>query len=173
MSDLERLVSLCPPPAVVDRAVLGRGVGPAIPASHLDLLNAYGTGCFDEFLWIYGAGVENKHLDIHSRTHGMRKILRRNTADGIREVLRLYGVDASELIQWGGTDNADSLMWIPVGDPVGWPTLIIESGQLGFTVSPRSSTGVLLDLLTGVLRTDVFPFDFPSENPSFSTDFIP
>ncbi|MBE1581088.1 hypothetical protein ACFORH_25065 [Amycolatopsis roodepoortensis] len=173
MSDLDQLVSLCPPPAVVDRAGTGRGVGSAIPAGHLDLLNAYGTGCFDEFLWIYGVGVENKYLDIHSCTHEMRKILRQKTADEIREVLRSYGVDSSELIQWGGTDNADSLMWIPVGDPAGWPTLIIESGQLDFTVSPRSSTGVLLDLLTGALRTKVFPFDFPSENPSFSTDFIP
>jgi hypothetical protein len=71
------------------------------------------------------------------------------------------------LIQWGGTDNADSLFWIPAGEPDRWSTLIVEAGQLSHLVVPGTVPDLLLGLLTGTLECPVFPEDFPSPSPEF------
>ncbi|MGW7405287.1 hypothetical protein ACWGI9_16375 [Streptomyces sp. NPDC054833] len=68
------------------------------------------------------------------------------------------------------TDKADLLAWIARGDPDNWPTVIIQAGQLGAVVSPRSSTSTVLQLLTGSLRVPFFPGDFPSEQPEFTVN---
>ncbi|GAB2929727.1 hypothetical protein [Streptomyces mayteni] len=168
--DLPDLTTLCPPPATPVRPVLSgeQTVRPTIPESHRALVDTYGVGCFDEFLWIYGLGAENPHQDIVAATDSMRAILRGMRIAEIREALRVYGLGPDELVQWGGTDNGDALLWVPVGDPGAWPTLIIETGQLDFALLEGSSTRIILDLLTGALRVRCFPEDFPSDEPEFS-----
>ncbi|MDT0321151.1 hypothetical protein [Streptomyces millisiae] len=171
-SDLRELIALCPPPSDPARpkGPDGPAVEPAVPDSHRTLVHTYGVGCFDEFLWIYGVGAENPHLDIGAATDAMRAILREKGISGIREMLGAHGLGPDDLVQWGGTDNGDALLWVPVGDPEAWPTLVIEAGQLDFALVERSSTGLVLDLLTGARRLRIFPEDFPSGEPEFSTN---
>ncbi|WP_052848364.1 hypothetical protein [Streptomyces avicenniae] len=169
---LRALLALCPPPAAPRRPV-GSGEAAtryAVPDSHRELVDAYGVGCFDEFLWIYGAGAENPYLDIAAATDSMGSLLRDKEIPAIRKILRPYGLAPEQLVQWGGTDNGDSLFWLPAGPPDVWPTLIIEAGQLDSVLVERDSTGLVLDLLTGALRVRIFPYDFPSEQPDFSSN---
>jgi hypothetical protein len=170
--DLLKLTELCPPPADPGPSHSERGVRTPrqIPESHYDLVRTYGTGCFDDFLWIFAMGADNANLDIESSTGVMQSILRAKGAPDLREVLARYGVKPQDMIQWGSTDNGDSLLWIPAGEPENWPTIVIQAGQLAFVSSPRSSTGVVLDILTGELNIGFFPDDFPSDHPEFSTN---
>ncbi|GGN83686.1 hypothetical protein GCM10011579_072730 [Streptomyces albiflavescens] len=172
VEDLPNLTELCPPPSNPVPSLSGRTerVSRTIPADHYDLTRVYGTGCFDEFLWIFAAGADNPNLDIDTSTDAMQSILRGKDVPTLREILTRHRTVPEELIQWGVTDNGDSLLWIPVGDPGAWSTVIIQAGQLDFVISPRSSTGVVLDLLTGALRVRFFPEDFPSGHPEFSTN---
>jgi hypothetical protein len=167
---LQRLISLCRPPQDPASSKHSRPHQAArtIPPSHDDLTQVYGTGCFDEFLWIFADGADNGNLDIGACTDEMQSILRSKEASALRASVATYDVTLENLVQWGVTDNADTLMWIPAGDPANWPTIIIQAGQLDFTISDRSSTGVVLSLLTGELHIPFFPADFPSRHPEFS-----
>ncbi|MFF0298602.1 hypothetical protein ACFYST_34230 [Kitasatospora sp. NPDC004614] len=172
MGDLEVLMAICPPPRTHSPTVGSRSddFAPTIPSSHRELIETYGVGCFDEFIWIFGEGIENPHLDISTKTRAMGSILRTKECTDLRAGLNDYSVDPGDLVQWGASDNGDSLMWLPVGEPARWPTVIIEAGQLSFAFSTRSSAGVLVDLLTGALRPSFFPEDFPSDRPMFSAN---
>ncbi|PIB09021.1 hypothetical protein B1C81_12260 [Streptomyces sp. HG99] len=168
--DLLRLTALCPPPmeSGKSRSDPSEQTVRNIPGSHHNLVRTYGTGCFDEFLWIFATGADNVNLDIDAATSTTQSTLGLKDAPTLREALSRHHTTPEDLIQWGVTDNGDSLLWIPDGDPAGWPTAVIQAGQLDFAISPRSSTGVVLDLLTGALRLRFFPDDFPSSHPEFS-----
>jgi hypothetical protein len=147
-----------------------QGVPGPLPADHRELTRTYGTGCFDEFLWIFADGAANARLDIRHQTEQLRSTLHGKPLDALRGVLNEQGACPGDLIQWGVTDNADVLAWIAVGEPDDWPTVIIQAGQLGAVVSREGSIATLLRLLTGSLRVPFFPEDFPSERPEFSVD---
>ncbi|WP_258563412.1 hypothetical protein [Streptomyces phytophilus] len=59
---------------------------------------------------------------------------------------------------------------MPAGAPEAWPTIAVAAGQFDFVVLERSSTGIVLDVLTGAVRTGFLPGDFPSGRPEFSVD---
>lgn len=171
---LSRLKELCPPPPrpeglSVPQPVPGKP-GPSVPDGHRALTHAYGTGCFDEFLWIFAEGATNGHLDIAEQTERMRSFLRGRALPGLGQALDQYRAEPDDLIQWGVTDNADLLAWIPVGDPGHWPTVIVQAGMLGAVVTVGSTADTLFRLLTGALSVPFFPDDFPSERPSFSAN---
>lgn len=164
------LTSLCPPPADSSPSGVGRSdpMNVGIPDGHRELVLTYGVGCFDEFLWIFSVDAENENLNIGSRTAVARDMLHGKEITALREALAEYQSAPEDLIQWGVTDSGDSLLWVPVGDSEGWPTVVLQAGQLDFAISPRSSTGLILDLLSGVFRVKFFPEDFPSPHPEFS-----
>ncbi|GGS59969.1 hypothetical protein GCM10010270_33370 [Streptomyces violaceus] len=170
--DLRHLATWCPPPphpASVRREALAH---PAqiTPASHRELIQTYGVGCFGEFVWVFADGAPNSNLDITDSTYQLRSILREKTPNHLSRVLEEHRSTSDHLVQWGVTDNADVLAWIAVGEPERWPTVIIQAGQLDAVVSPVSSTATVLHLLTGSLHIPFFPSDFPSERPEFSAN---
>ncbi|MFD6189706.1 hypothetical protein [Streptomyces sp. NPDC060275] len=165
---LPLLKSLCPPPTHPE---VGRATrSSTIPASHNDLIETYGTGCFDEFIWIFAVDATSAQLDITERTRELRNILRSKELTAVRHDLGDNGFHVNDLVQWGVTDNADVLAWITRGKPEEWPTSIIQAGQLRAVVSPRSSTATILDLLTGSTVVPFFPPDFPGDQPEFATN---
>ncbi|NGO48280.1 Tim17/Tim22/Tim23/Pmp24 domain-containing protein [Streptomyces ureilyticus] len=170
--ELLNLTVLCLPPSNLgpSRRERPERTVRRIPGNHDDLIAAYGTGCFDEFLWIFANGAKNANLDISENTRTMQSILRGKEVPVLCEALSRHHASPEELIQWGITDNGDSMLWLPVGDAESWPTVVIQAGQLDFVISEKSSTGVVLGLLAGALRISFFPDDFPSDHPEFSSD---
>ncbi|MFJ6689623.1 hypothetical protein [Streptomyces sp. NPDC091294] len=162
------LTTLCPPPA---HPALSRATeGITIPTSHNALIRTYGTGCFDEFVWIFAENAQSVQVDITERTRELRTILRSKEMITIRHDLGDHQLQVDDLVQWGVTDNADVLAWITRGEPEEWPTAIIQAGQLRSVVSPRSSTATILDLLTRSTVVPFFPPDFPGDQPEFLTN---
>jgi hypothetical protein len=167
MKDLELLMAACPPP---DRV---RSSGPGeklvgtdrIPLDHRRLIGAYGVGCFDDFLWIYEEGAVNPFLDINLRTESARSGLSAPARGDFGDFLSSLSVTVDDLIQWGGTDNGDMLLWVPVGAT--WPVLAVGHRPLQYLMLPISSTRFIHDLLTRKLVTSIFPPDFPSDEVSF------
>lgn len=70
--------------------------------------------------------------------------------------LAALGLLPRHLVQWGATDNGDWLLWVPVGRLDAWPTIILEVRQRDLLLVPKTSTSVILDLLTGELTTRYF-----------------
>ncbi|MEV0537314.1 hypothetical protein [Kitasatospora sp. NPDC050463] len=168
MNELPSLTALCPPSAEKVELAPAARAGFEIPPSHGALTDTYGPGCFDEFLWVHAVGSTRPGSDLVRQTKEARQLLRDYPQSGLQDLLAEHGLTTDDLVQWAVTDNADMLFWLPVGDPDDWPTLAAQAGWLRFARLPLSSTGVLLALLSGVLRLDLFPDDFPSERPEFS-----
>jgi hypothetical protein len=168
MPELDSLRQLCAPPAAPVGPTTSLG-GPRrrMPEAHRELLATYGVGSFDDFLWLYGDGVDNPHLDIWARSESLRSVLHEKPVPEVKETLSPYGLAVRDLVQWGGTDNGDALLWIPVGEPDTWPTLFLEVRQRSLLVAHKTSTSILLELLSGKLQTPIFPDDFPSSRPQF------
>ncbi|WP_430785076.1 hypothetical protein [Actinoplanes sp. G11-F43] len=169
MDDLESLVSLCPPPVAGAKchASIDEQRG-GVPEDHRRLISTYGAGCFDEFLWIYGDVDSNPNLDIRTRAAAARSDLATYGGRHFQARLDGLGISVEDLSKWGATDNGDWLLWVTTGSPDSWSTLILEVRQRDLLLVPRTSTRVILDLLTGGLVTSIFPDDFPSRQPSFS-----
>ncbi|WP_406204353.1 hypothetical protein OH807_28615 [Kitasatospora sp. NBC_01560] len=168
MNELQRLTALCPPSEQRVEVVPAAGAGFEIPPSHRALIDAYGPGCFDEFLWVYAVGSTRPGSDLVRQTEETRQLLRDYPEPTLPALLAEHGLTTDDLVQWAVTDNADLVFWLPVGDPEDWPTLVVEAGRLSYAQLPLSSTGVLLALLSGEVRLNLFPDDFPSERPEFS-----
>ncbi|MET9402414.1 hypothetical protein [Kitasatospora sp. NPDC002965] len=170
MHELQSLLALCPPPGQkVAVAATGRAAF-EIPRSHRALIDAYGPGCFDEFLWVFAEGSARPGSDIVRQTEEARQLLRDYPEPDLPALLAEHGLTTDDLVQWAVTDNADLLFWLPVGEPDDWPTLVVQAGRLRFAQLPLSSPGVLLALLSGTVRLALFPDDFPSERPEFSVN---
>ncbi|MEU1182322.1 hypothetical protein ABZ464_32725 [Streptomyces sp. NPDC005820] len=173
MSALDELIRLCPAPSTRHgRPGTSAGAGPGGPAELLPpgytaLLEVYGPGCFNDFFWIYEDGCPNPWLDIRARSRKTSEILAGKQIPEIRSTLTEFDSDPSRLIQWGVTDNADSVFWIPVGAPDEWPTIIVEAGQLSFQLLQQPSPDIVLGLLDGTLRCPFFPPEFRSNGPVF------
>ncbi|MEU6234428.1 hypothetical protein [Kitasatospora sp. NPDC047058] len=170
MDELQGLAALCPPPKRGAEVGSTGPAGFAVPSSHRALIDAYGPGCFDEFLWVYAEGSARPGLDLVERTRETRRLLRDYPEPTLPALLAGDGLTTDDLVQWAVTDNADMLFWLPVGEPDDWPTLAVQAGRLRFARLPMRSTGVLLALLSGAVRLDLFPDDFPSERPEFSVN---
>jgi hypothetical protein len=98
----------------------------------------------------------------------MRQILLPKKNPAFHKVLEEYGGSAGEIVQWAGTDNADSLLWITGGEPDQWPTLAVEAGAVSFFVITKNATTILSELMDGSLRIEFMPDDFPSAGAGFS-----
>lgn len=169
MSVLISLTRLCPPPtpqARPPRSAPGKG-GVVIPPSHEAMLELYGPGCFNDFLWIYENSRPDIWPNIGARSRESSEILSGKEIPDIRSVMGRVGAAPADLIQWGSTDNADSFFWIPAGPADGWPTLIIEAGQLEFMVIEAPSPAVVLGLLEGTFDCPFFPVEFKESEVIF------
>ncbi|MER5483295.1 hypothetical protein ABT024_08755 [Streptomyces sp. NPDC002812] len=133
------------------------------------MLNAYGPGSFNDFLWIYGNSNPEIWPNIEVRTRASSAMFTENNPSGIRSALTRFDISPVELIEWGATDNADCLFWIPAGRADTWPTLIIEAGQLDFMVVEEPSPEVVLSFLEGRLECPFFPAEFIDRAPDFES----
>ncbi|WP_189941924.1 hypothetical protein [Streptomyces aurantiogriseus] len=131
------------------------------------MLELYGPGCFNDFLWINEDGGPTAWLDIQACSREASEMLSRKKITDIRSVLAGFGAVPADVIQWGSTDNADSLFWIPAGAPDKWPTLIVEAGQLRLQLIEKPSPEVVLGLLDGTLHCPFFPPEFREPVPTF------
>ncbi|MFJ8868112.1 hypothetical protein ACIRD6_20400 [Streptomyces sp. NPDC102473] len=131
------------------------------------MLEIYGPGCFNDFLWIYENSRPDIWPNVKARSRESSEILAGKEILQISSVLGRFGVTPDDLIQWGSTDNADSLFWIPVGQVDHWPTLIVEAGQLDFVVIEEQSPDIVLSLLEGALDCPFFPAEYGDCGPSF------
>lgn len=140
-----------------------RILGLALPRDYKRLIAAYGTGSFDDFLWVLNPFAGNRFLNLMGR-----KDMTLDAYESAWELIPeqrsfLAHLRAGDLLAWGITDNGDEMYWRTSGAPDGWPTVLYESRGPLYEVHELPVTGFLARLLTGELQTEVFPADFLEE----------
>jgi len=160
---LAQLVAAVPPPAEVvriDWSEVEDRLGFPLPADYHALMETYGEGSFDDFLWLLHPTSSNPNLNLIEELHAQREALALDP-DGV-------GPRPQELVHWASTYNGDSVYWkFDSERRLGSSVIVNESRGDAWPEYDLSATEWLLAVLTGRIRVPVFPDDFPSRRPSF------
>jgi hypothetical protein len=130
--------------------------------SYKQLIEAYGCGCFDGFIWVYSPRNANKYMDLVSSVLRDRQSLLQ-CADAAH--LTAKGTSPEALASWGITDNGDVLTW----DSAALHSKVVTysaRGPYSFAYD-GSVCEFLLDVLGRKVNVPHFPNDWPSDRHHF------
>ncbi len=167
MSDLDRLVELTPPQdtatSALDWAAVEAALELSLPDDYKALVQRYGSGAFDDFIWLLSPGA-SEHLDLLRQRQ-----VRLDALQALRDDGEPMPYDISALLPWAITDNGDVLYWVVNKELTAnqWPVTVNESRGPTWVEFDGAATQCLLSLLTGSFRLTIFPDDFPSTEPGF------
>lgn len=143
-------------------------MGFPLPGDFRSLIDMYGEGCFDHFLWLLHPTSENPNLNLVMQLRFQR--------ESLAGVDMPNGFSPEDLVPWAGTDNGDVCYWRLDSGPKRMPGRLVvvnEARGPAWKEYNKSATEWLLAVLTRRLRVPVFPIDFPSEKPSFNAYLRP
>jgi hypothetical protein len=170
MTDLELLAAL---PAIGETGMVVNDwdrveteLGTAFPSAFMRFLDVLGGAKFDDFLRVYRAGADNENVDLVTQTHRARRTMA-TTRPHIQELLTQRGTETSQLVSWGGTDNADMCFLIPHEDYRQWAVLTVIGRGREYDLFEGPVESYLLQVLRRDFVSDVFPDDFPDDAPSY------
>jgi hypothetical protein len=143
-------------------AKLGR-----LPDDYKNLLEIYGTGCIDKFIWIFNPAAKNPHLNLLSQIEKQITALRELNATGLEKVTYPMFPEPRGLLPFGITDNGDVLGWITRGKIQNWTVIVAEARSPRYVEADMEMTDFLALVLVGEIKVPFFPEDFPSANPGF------
>jgi len=139
-------------------------IGIEVPLELKKLIQTYGVGCFDQFLWLYTPVSENLHLNTRAKTELRHATLKEYWSGRTRKSFAIHP-DPEGLIVWGGTDNGDALCFKTVGE-VG--NVVVNQGSLHeWEDTHLPIPQFLRDVFARSYTCRLFPDDFPSRAPNF------
>jgi len=169
---LVQLTSFVPPPEDVRTEFDWIGVEQKLklplPIDYKRLVETYGPGSFDDFIWILLPMTSNQNLDLVRQKSARLDALRAVRTGG--EVVPFQvDPDHETLIPWAITDNGDVCYWVVDRNnfPEQWTVAVNEARGQRWHEYSGSATAWLLAILSKSLHVDFFPDDFPSNQPIF------
>lgn len=146
----------------VDWSVVEQNLRMRLPDDYKHLIESYGAGCFDDFLWLLHPTASNPYLNLGRQIQVRREALSEGQRPGEKP-----GPD--EVVPWAFTDNGDVCYWkiSGISDPDEWTVIVNESRGPEWDEFGGSTTEWLVAVLSGRYRVRVFPRDFPSSDPGF------
>jgi SMI1-KNR4 cell-wall len=165
---VEELAKLVPPPPIpveapIDWPRAEQSTGLRFPRDYRDLMDTYGVGCFDEFIWLLHPSLPDSYLELGRRMEVFREALRESQGTEPDQP------NPEELIPWAFTENGDVCYWIsvPRSEPDEWMVAVNESRGPAWDHFDKGAGNWLVSVLSGRRRLLIFPYDFPSQRPQF------
>ncbi|MBI1372114.1 MAG: hypothetical protein GC159_05055 [Phycisphaera sp.] len=168
----EDLLRLCTPPHAVgtpiDWIAVENELGIGLPRDYKQIIEAYGVGNFGEFLWLFAPSVSNPHVNLQAQVKQQLDVMRAVTADGYESVPYPIDSHTSGLLAFGMTDNGDALFWNTAAgeQPEAWP-IVVAGSRSGWSEYSTPLGTWLHDVLSGTIRVELFPDDWPGDTPKF------
>ncbi len=169
INDLKaRREAAAPPLPELTWTDIERRLGLRLPLDYKRLVETYGQGSFDGFLWVLQPSESNQNLDLLGQRRARLDALRALRDSG-EEVP--FGVEETggELVPWAISDNGDVCYWVlsASDDPDEWVVTVNEARGPRWETFDLSASEFLVTVLSGSLRVGFFPDDFPSDSPDF------
>jgi hypothetical protein len=172
-SPLDELISLVPPsgtPSVgFEWDAAEEVLGVRLPSDYKRLIETYGVGAFDGFLWILQPRAGNEHLDMLVQRTLRLDALRRLRSGG-EQIPYETERGREEILPWATTDNGDVCYWVmrPREEADSWTVTVNEGRGPEWIDYQGTATEFLTACLSRSVRIAVFPDDFPSALPRFA-----
>jgi hypothetical protein len=175
MAGLDDLINLVRPPdhipIQIDWGVVEAGLGTPLPADYKALIETYGPGTFDDFLTVFQPGTPFLTIELAFQARRSEQILNQLRDQG-REIIPF---PPGELLPAAGTDNGDTLYWIkrPTEESDAWTITGNEARNTIWPQFPGGLAAFLHAVLSRAIRFPIFPDDFPSPRPTFTSEEPP
>jgi hypothetical protein len=175
---MRRLKSHAPPPAdPVETGDPGRwpevekAMGTALPRDYKDLTTTYGSGRFDELLWLFnpfGPAGDGNLVDERDQVLA-------DYAESRRKFPEHYPLppwpEPGGLLPLGRSDNGNELYWVTKGEPEDWAVALFGARSPRSEVHDGGIVRFLADLVSGRLDTSLLPDDMLGREQHTFTKF--
>jgi SMI1-KNR4 cell-wall len=135
-----------------------------LPTDFKSFVTEYGTGSIDGFIWIFNPASRNPNLDLVQQISRQIEALRGSTSVGLTAFPQSGGI-----LPFGLTDNGDLLAWKVQGIPDSWGIVVVDSRAPSYEKFDRGFSDFLVGILRKKIVCTIFPDDFPSSSPKFSS----
>lgn len=170
LDELTEVIS--PPSAPVDAggswASVEANLGTSLPSDYKAYVEAYGTGCLDDFIWVFNAFSKNLNLNLLARCEASLRALKELQSRHASEVSYPLFPAAGGLLPWGATDNGDVLYWLTEGQPDEWSIVVNAARDPRTERYPTSMSIFLAKILKREIVSHILPDDFPGDEHSFA-----
>ena len=165
------LLQILPPPNISPRTHQWNQVETelhvCLPDDYKQLIETYGCGSINEFLWFLSPFVENEWLNLNKRFKFLKDahLLSKEVLPQYTPPYNFYDGETG-LFPWAFTDNGDVLYW-NFGATSG-EVVVINSRNWEYDAYQMDISDFLVLLLENKLESKIFPPDFVREENYFS-----
>jgi hypothetical protein len=174
---LDRLLSITPPPATPLEPGVPDGwpwveaeLGTALPEDFKRFTELYGSGKFDDFLYLLNPFAADPAGNLVAARDGMLAAYAETRAKFPDRLPLPPWPEPGGVLPLGRSDNGNELYWLTGGEPASWPVVAFAARSTRHEVHQCPVTEFLARLLSGDLETHVFPERF-MRRPSH--EFVP
>ncbi|MFD8483920.1 SMI1/KNR4 family protein [Kitasatospora sp. NPDC059673] len=170
-NSLDTLTQLLPRPTGIrpkDWESVCRQLGTGLPADYKALIDTYGGGCIDNYLWILEPGCANEFYDLFEAVEERAEANEDLWSGGERKPAELGHAD-TRIIPWASTDNGEFLYWLAESgqSPDQWTVMVNEARGPWWEHFDLTLTRFLAATLTGEIRSQILSDHFPSTPHDF------
>jgi hypothetical protein len=164
---LERLRSIAPPPAEPLEPGVPDGwprveaeLGTALPDDFKRFTELYGSGKFDDFLYLLNPFAADPAGNLIAARDTMLEAYAETRAKFPDRLPLPPWPEPGGLLPLGRSDNGNELYWLTGAEPAGWAVVAFAGRSTRHEIHPHPVTRFLALLLSGDLETQVFPERF-------------
>ncbi len=161
---LDRLREIVTPPAAPTETgdpdawpEVERHMGTPLPADYKAFTNAYGSGAFDSFLYLFNPFARGQGGNLLVERDRVLAAYRQTRARFPDRLALPPFPESGGVLPLGRTDNGDELYWVTEGDRDHWTVALLESRAAFQEVHPMPVTGFLAALAANQLTSRILP----------------
>lgn len=170
---VDRLTEIVTPPQSagieVDWEEVARAVGTPVPADYVELIERYGGGRFDEYLWLLEPDARS-YYDLTEKIDDREGDLE-DLWDGGEAKPPQLEVPGARAIAWASTDNGEYLYWLAEEgrEPEEWTVLVNEARGERWEHFEMGCAEFLFSSLTGDVRSELLWSRYPADPHKFES----
>lgn len=138
-----------------------------MPEDYKEFIRVYGTGAIDNFAWVFNPFSVLETLNLSRQLHVVRDIYTELYSEFQEPRLPIFP-EKEGLLPFAVTDNGDYLFWKTARSLQHWTIVVGASREPKYEHFACSTSIFLEGILTGRLKSRIFPADFPSTVPKFT-----
>lgn len=143
-------------------------LGVALPHDYKKLIEIYGSGRINEFLWVFNPFSANNNINLERQVDTQAQVMAEVRSGG--EVVPFESFPRVDgILPFGITDNGDVLYWRTFGNSDEWTVVVSESRTPEWESFDLSASAFLVNIIKRKIVCKFFPLSFSELPASFET----